>query len=239
MEWTTYLNEIRARLISSLALITILFFVCLICSDELYGLLASPLMTLFPTTSHLIATHVTSPIIAPIKLSFYIALLCSIPFIIWQIWSFAAPALYPHEKKASQVLLMVSTILFYTGLTFAYFIVLPMIILTATHYGPDSMIMLPEIYQLLNFSIELLFMFGMVFELPILIVILNQCNVLPSDVLKDNRRATIVVAFTVAMILTPPDVISQIMMALPIILLTELGIYGCHIIEKNNQAATT
>lgn len=239
MEWVQYLDEIKSRLVNTLLFISICFFLFMSCADDIYMILAQPLMDLFPSSSQMIATSIVTPILTPIKLSFYLALLTGFPFALWQIWSFVAPALYENEKKVTWLLLISSTILFYLGLLFAYYIVLPMIILVATHYGPDSMILLPEIYLLLNFTIQLLFLFGLVFELPMVIMILNQSGILPYETLKDNRRFTIVIAFVAAMLLTPPDIISQVMLALPIILLIELGILLCEFTQPKQVSSNT
>ena len=235
MNWVKHLNELKYRLLLTISFACVMFLMAFGYANEIYMLMSQPLVELFPSSSQLIATSVVTPIVTPIKLSLYIAMLLSMPFACYQAWTFLLPALYPNEKKATIWFMVASLSLFYIGLVFAYYIVLPMILLVATHYGPESIILLPDMYLLLNFVLQLLLVFGLMFQTPVIIVLLHLSGIMTYHTLQEHRRMTIVLSLVVSMLITPPDVISQVMLALPIIMLIELGIAASRCLESTKS----
>src|SRR3990167_5065423 len=218
-----FLIELRIKLIYSLILLFILFAVLVYFSNELYTLLALPLLKFLPQ-GHLIATQIVSPFFVPFKLAFWVAVLLAMPFFLYQLWTFIAPALYGYERRLIWPLLFISTSLFYAGIAFAYLVVFPVLFRFLSHTAPPGVVLSPDIAEYLEFTIRLLLAFGVLFEIPIVMVLLVVTNIVSRTRFILMRRYAIVCAFIVGMLLAPPDIISQTLMAVPICLLYEIGI---------------
>jgi sec-independent protein translocase protein TatC len=219
-----HLIEFKKRLIWSLAVIAILFGVLLCFSQDLFNLIAAPLLNSGATGQLLIATHVTTPFTTPLKLAFFASLLLSAPFVLYQFWAFIAPALYPEEKKMIRPILGLSCLLLLIGMSFAYFLVCPMVLAFFQSITPSSVVMMTDMHYYLDFVLALTLSFGACFQVPLITYVLLKTGIINVTQLKKKRPHVIVAAFTIGMILTPPDVISQIMLALPLWALFELGV---------------
>ena len=193
-------------------------------ANDLYSYLSEPLTQLLPEGTSMIATDVTSPFFAPFKLTLVLAIFVAIPFLLHQIWSFISPGLYQHEKRLAFPLLVSSVILFYSGVAFAYYVVFPLIFGFFTSTGPENVAVMTDISSYLNFVLKLFFAFGIVFEIPIATLLLLLSGATTVEDLRNKRAYVIVGCFVVGMLLTPPDVISQTLLALPMWLLFEAGI---------------
>lgn len=219
-----YWIELRKRVIFCLLLIGLIFCILLYFSNDLFTLLAIPLLQFLPQGKGLIATNVLSTVLVPLEFTFTLSLFTAVPICLYQAWSFIAPALYNHEKKHVWLLLCTSTILFYLGIAFTYCIILPLLFKFLTYTAPQGIQISPDIAQYLSFTLKLFFTFGLIFEIPIIMIILAWTHLVPYEKFLLFRPYAIISAFIIGMLLSPPDVISQIMLALPIWLLYELGI---------------
>lgn len=217
------LVEIRARLIRSVIVLMFLFAGFTYYANELYTLLAQPLLRFLPE-GHLIATQIVSPFFVPFKLAFMAAILIAVPFFLFQIWSFISPALYGHERKLVWPFLYASAFLFYAGMAFAYCVIFPMLFHFLARVAPVGVVLSPDISEYLDFTVNLLLVFGGLFEIPIVMVLLVSTGVVERKKLIAWRSYAIVGAFVVGMLLAPPDVLSQTILAVPIWLLYEAGI---------------
>ncbi|MFW1678658.1 twin-arginine translocase subunit TatC [Pontibacter sp. JAM-7] len=220
----SHLVELRQRLMRILLIIFVLFLAMFYFANDLYTYLSQPLTALLPAGTSMIATDVTSPFFAPFKLTLVLSILLAVPFILHQIWGFIAPGLYQHEKKMAIPLLGSSIILFYAGVAFAYFVVFPLIFGFFTSVGPENVAVMTDISSYLNFVLKLFFAFGIVFEIPIATLLLIWTGAATVQGLRQKRAYVLVGCFVIGMLLTPPDVISQTLLALPMWLLYELGI---------------
>lgn len=227
-----YLFELRKRLLRSMLVIGIVFAILCFFSSELYYGLALPLLKNLPNDNKLIAIGVISPFVAPFKFAFVVSIFLTVPYILLQIWSFVAPALYHNEKRIIYPLLLLSIVLFYLGVAFAYFLVLPTVLQFFIHFAPKVVEMRPDVSEYLDFTLNLFFAFGIAFEVPIFTLLLVWTGVTTVEKLRSYRRYFIVAAFVVGMLLTPPDVISQTMLAIPLWLLFELGLFLAKFIYK-------
>lgn len=229
-----HLIELRDRLLRCLIVVFVLFLPLFYFANELYTILSEPLTNLLPEGSSMIATDVTSPFFAPFKLTLVLAIFAGIPFILHQVWGFIAPGLYQHEKRIAMPLLFSSILLFYCGVAFAYFVVFPLMFGFFTSIGPEHVAVTPDISSFLNLVLKLFFAFGVVFEIPIATLLLLWSGVTTVESLRQKRAYVIVGCFVIGMLLTPPDVISQSLLALPMWLLFELGIIlGGFFVRKN------
>lgn len=219
-----HLVELRNRLLKSVLAVLVLFLALFPFRNELFTLLADPLSKHMPAGTTMIAVQVASPFFIPLKLTALTAVFIAIPFLLYQLWAFIAPGLYKHERKLVAPLVFSSTILFYLGAAFAYFVVFPVVFGFLSTAGPSDVNFAPDIGEYLSFVTSLFFAFGFVFEVPVAIVLLVIVGVVTPDKLAGFRRYAILIAFIIAAILTPPDVLSQFMMALPIVLLYEFGL---------------
>lgn len=220
----SHLVELRQRLMYVLLIILGIFLGLFYFANDLYTYLSAPLTALLPEGTSMIATDVTSPFFAPFKLTLVAAIFAAMPFILHQIWGFIAPGLYQHEKKFAVPLLASSIVLFYAGIAFAYFVVFPLIFGFFTSVGPDNVAVMTDISSYLNFVLKLFFAFGIVFEIPIATLLLIWSGAATVEGLRNKRAYVIVGCFVLGMLLTPPDVISQSLLALPMWLLFESGI---------------
>ncbi len=219
-----HLVELRNRIVRALLAILVVFLALVYFSNDIYNFIAAPLLAHLPPNSQMIATDVTAPFFAPFKLTLFVALFIAIPLILHQIWGFVAPGLYQHEKRMLIPVLLSSVLLFYAGIAFCYFVVLPIILGFFTAVGPEVMVLTPDISSYLGFALKLFFAFGVAFEIPVAIMLLCWSGATDTKSLKEKRPYIIVGAFVLAMFLTPPDVLSQTLLALPMLLLFELGL---------------
>lgn len=230
----SHLIELRDRLIR-VVLGILLSFICLFpFANKLYTLLAQPLIAKLPAGAHLIATAVTTPFLVPLKVALLAALLVSLPHTLYQLWNFVAPGLYAHEKKLIGPLVVSSTLLFLVGMAFAYFLVFPVVFGFFVSTAPEGVQVMTDIGNYLDFVIALFIAFGMAFEVPVIVVALVSFGWVSVEKLKEVRSYVIVGAFVIGAIFTPPDVVSQIMLAIPLWLLYELGILAAALIRKSS-----
>jgi sec-independent protein translocase protein TatC len=219
-----HLFELRTtalRCIISIILITIML---LPFANQIYSFIATPLIAKLPEGSSMIATEVASPFFAPFKLTLFCGIFFSIPYILYQTWSFIAPGLYINERKLILPLLVSSSLLFYLGIFFAYYVVFPILFAFLTTTAPSNITVMTDINHYLDFILKLFFAFGVSFEIPIATILLIKSNFITIEKLSSNRPYIILFAFFVGMLLTPPDVISQILLAIPIWVLFEIGL---------------
>ncbi|CAA0115876.1 Sec-independent protein translocase protein TatC [BD1-7 clade bacterium] len=230
---TEHLLELRTRLLRSLLVMLVIFAGLFNFSNEIYEWVSIPLLQALPEGSQMIATDVTSPFFAPFKLTMVVALFLAAPYILGEIWGFIAPGLYKEEKRLLVPVLATSILLFYAGISFAYFVVFPLIFTFFSSVGPESVAYTPDISRFLDTTLKLFFAFGVAFEIPIATVILIHTGATTAKSLASKRPYVIVGCFIVGMLLTPPDPISQALMAIPMWLLFEVGIlFGRFIGEK-------
>ncbi|WP_133013058.1 twin-arginine translocase subunit TatC [Marinomonas flavescens] len=219
-----HLIELRNRLLKSVIAVLVIFIGLYYFANDLYMIVSEPLRLLLPKGSSLIATEVASPFLAPLKLTFAISVLISIPYTLYQAWSFIAPALYKNEKRIAIPLLISSIILFYGGVLFAYFVVLPLIFGFFTTVGPSDVTVMTDINNYLNFVLKLFFAFGVTFEIPIATYLLIKAGVTTVATLSKKRPYVFLGCFVIGMLITPPDIFSQTLLAIPMWLLFELGL---------------
>lgn len=219
-----HLIELRSRLVRSVVAL-VLVFVCLFpWAAELYALLAQPLLAKLPQGGQMIATGVTTPFFVPLKVALMAAFLISLPYILYQIWCFIAPGLYEHEKRWIFPMVGTSLLLFFCGMAFAYFLVFPVVFGFTTASAPQGVAVMPDIDQYLSFVLSMFLAFGITFQVPVAVVVLVKMGFVSIAKLKEVRRYVFVGAFIIGAIFTPPDVVSQFMLAIPLWLLYEAGI---------------
>lgn len=228
----SHLIELRSRLLRAVAAVLLILIALIPLANKLYAWLAKPLIDHLPVGGAMIATDVASPFFAPLKLAFFVALFLAMPYILYQVWSFVSPGLYKHERRLAVPLLASSVILFYIGCAFAYFLVLPAIFAFMTSVAPEGVAVMPDISRFLDFVLVLFLAFGFCFEVPVALVVLVTLGVATPEQLVKSRPYTIVGAFVVAAILTPPDVISQLLLAIPMCLLYEVGIFASKLLAR-------
>ena len=230
----SHLVELRNRLLKSI-LVVLLFAVCLMpFSGDLYHILAKPLLQQLPDSHTMIATGVASPFLTPLKFTLFTAILFAMPFLLYQLWVFISPGLYSNEQKIIYPLLLTSTLLFFAGILFAYFVVFPIVLAFLTQAAPQGVTVMTDINSYLDFTLTLFFAFGLAFEVPIATLLLIWTGVFTVDTLVKKRPYVIVIAFIAGMLLTPPDVISQTLLAIPIWLLFEVGLVTARWLPKRN-----
>ena len=235
----SHLIELRERLLKAVAAVLVILLALIPFANKLYGYLALPLIRHLPQGGTMIATEVASPFLTPIKLAFFVALFLAMPVILYQLWAFVAPGLYRHEKRLAVPILFSAMVLFYVGCAFAYFLVLPAVFAFMTSVAPAGVAVMPDIGRYLDFVLVLFLAFGLCFEVPVVLIILVALGVVTPAQLAKSRSYAIVGAFVVAAILTPPDVFSQMMLAIPMIVLYELGIFAARIISRRPASAET
>lgn len=231
----SHLVELRDRLLRAVLVVLIIFLGLFTFSNELYSLLAEPLLLHLPQGSSMIATEVASPFLTPFKLSMVTAIFISMPFILYQLWAFIAPGLYKHEKSMAFPLLFSSIILFYLGMVFAYFVVFPLMFGFFTGIQLQGVTMMTDITKYLDFVLKMFFAFGMAFEVPIATIIVISTGMTTAEKLADKRPYIIVVAFIFGMLLTPPDVVSQMLLAVPMWILFELGLIFSRLLTRKRE----
>ncbi|WP_333842124.1 twin-arginine translocase subunit TatC [Pelomicrobium sp.] len=223
--FVSHLVELRDRLLRALIAWLLVFAVLFPWARDLYTLLAKPLLAKLPQGGQMIATEVVTPFFVPVKVAMLTGFLVALPYILYQLWAFVAPGLYSHEKRLVLPLVVSSTVLFAAGMAFAYFLVMPVVFGFITAIAPEGVAVMTDISKYLDFVMTLFLAFGITFEVPIAVIVLVRFGVVSIDKLKQARPYVIVGAFVIAAIVTPPDVISQIMLAVPLCLLYEAGIF--------------
>jgi sec-independent protein translocase protein TatC len=231
--FVSHLKELRRRIMAALLCVLVILLALMPFSNTLYMWLAEPLLThMAATGATMIATEVASPFLAPFKLSLFVAVFISAPFIFYQIWMFVAPGLYRNERDLALPILVSSTCLFYLGIAFAYYVVFPLMFGFFTAVAPKGVTVMTDISRYLDFVLKLFFAFGAAFEVPVATYLAVRSGATTQEALAAKRPYIIVGAFVVGMLLTPPDVISQILLALPVWLLFEIGLLLCRIQER-------
>ena len=233
----THLLELRDRLLYSVIAIGVVFGALLPFTSDVYTLVAKPLIGVLPVGAGMIATEVASPFLTPIKLTLAVAVVITIPFLLYQLWAFVAPGLYRHEQQLVMPLLVSSTLLFYGGMAFAYFVVFPMAFGFFVHALPPGVTMMTDIRSYLDFVFSMFFAFGISFEVPVAVVLLARMGVVDPYMLSQKRPYVILWAFIVAAVITPPDIFSQFFLAVPMILLFEVGLFFARRIKRAANAA--
>lgn len=232
----SHLVELRDRLLRCVMVVLVVMVALLPFANDLYTFIAEPLLKHLPAGTSMIATEVASPFLTPFKLALVLAIFASLPFIFYQIWAFVAPGLYQHERRMVLPLVVSSTFLFYLGMVFAYFVVFPLVFGFFTSTAPEGVAVMTDIARYLDFVLKLFFAFGVAFEVPIATIVLVSMGVTTPEALVAKRPYVIIVAFVVGMLLTPPDVISQTLLALPMWVLFEIGIFFSRAIMRRRNA---
>jgi sec-independent protein translocase protein TatC len=220
----SHLMELRNRLLRTTITVLIVFACLFPFSEPLYLYISEPIRNFLPDASTMIATEVASPFLTPFKLTLILAVYISMPYILYQLWAFIAPGLYRKEKKIVLPIFFSSVILFYGGMVFAYFVVFPLVFMFFTSVVPEGISVMPDIRAYLDFALKLFLAFGLSFEIPIVVVILSWLGTVDPDNLARKRPYVFVLCFILGMLLTPPDIISQILLAIPMWLLFEVGV---------------
>ncbi len=238
--FVSHLVELRDRLVRGAIAVGVCFGVLALWPGPagLYDLLAAPLVAHLPKGSTLIATSVISPFMVPIKITLMAAFLLALPVVLYQVWAFVAPGLYTHEKKLVMPLVVSSTLLFFLGVAFCYFFVFGQVFKFIQSFAPKSITAAPDIEAYLSFVLTMFIAFGASFEVPVVVVVLARMGLVSIEKLKAFRSYFIVLAFIIAAVLTPPDVVSQLALAIPMVLLYEVGIWAAKIFIKHTQAPT-
>ena len=221
----SHLIELRKRLLNCIIAVLVIFLCLVYFANDIYHLVASPLISQMPAGASMIATDVASPFFTPIKLTIIVSVFLAVPVILYQVWAFVAPALYRHERKLVMPLLFSSTLLFYVGVAFAYFIVFPLAFGFFAKTAPQGVTIATDITNYLDFVMTIFMAFGVAFEVPIAIVLLCWTGITSPEDLKKKRPYMLVGAFVVGMLLTPPDVFSQTLLAIPMYCLFEVGVF--------------
>ncbi|MDR3214353.1 MAG: twin-arginine translocase subunit TatC [Azoarcus sp.] len=228
----SHLIELRTRLLRTIIAVAVIFFCLMPWAGAIYDLLASPLIDTLKPGAHLIATGVVTPFFVPIKVTALVAFVLALPYVLYQAWAFVAPGLYAHERRLALPLVAGSVLLFFAGMAFCYFFVFRMVFSFIASFAPDSVTPMPDIEQYLSFVMTMFIAFGMTFEVPIVVILLVKIGMVSVAKLREIRPYVIVGAFIVAAIITPPDVVSQIMLAVPICLLYEVGILVAGVVSR-------
>ncbi|MDY6941462.1 MAG: twin-arginine translocase subunit TatC [Pseudomonadota bacterium] len=230
-----HLVELRTRILRSVVAVLIVFVPLAFLADQLFTYLATPLLAHLPEGTSMIATEVTTPFLTPFKLAFMCAFFLTVPVVLWQAWGFIAPGLYQHERRFAYPLLVMSIFLFYAGVAFAYYVVMPLVFGFITQVVPDGVAMMTDIARYLDFVLTLFFAFGVAFEIPVVIILMVWAGIVTPGKLTKQRPYVLIGAFAVGMLLTPPDIFSQTLLALPAYLLFEIGIILARILVPGHR----
>jgi len=231
-----HLIELRDRLLRMVVAILIVFLCLFAFSEEIFSYFAKPLISLMPEGTSMIATGVTSPFLVPFKLVLMLSVLVSLPYTLYQLWAFVAPGLYKHEKSLIAPLVFSSVLLFYLGIAFAYFVVFPLLFAFFIAIAPEGVSVMTDIGAYLDFILAIFFAFGIAFEMPVATFLLVQAGVTTPKALAAKRPYIIVGVFVIGMLLTPPDIISQSLLAIPMWMLFEIGLLASKIVQKKKKA---
>lgn len=236
MPLISHLIELRSRLLRAVVAVLVVFLALVYFANDIYTLLATPILAVVPEGSTMIATDVASPFFTPIKLTLVTAIFVAMPYLLGQVWGFIAPGLYQHERKLLVPLVIGSGLLFYAGVAFAYYVVFPLAFAFFASVAPEGVTVAPDIASYLDFVLKIFFAFGLAFEIPIATVLLVWTGATTVKEMKTKRPYVVVGAFVVGMLLTPPDVISQTLLALPMLVLFELGLFVARFYTPRDEA---
>jgi len=235
----SHLIELRDRLLKALVAVIVVFLPAFYFAPQLYDMLATPLMAALPDGAHMIATGVVAPFLVPVKVALLVSFCVALPVVLYQAWAFVAPGLYAHEKRFVLPLVVASTFLFFAGVAFCYFFVFKVVFKFVYSIAPKSIEVAPDIENYFSFVLGMFVAFGVTFEVPIAVVLLVKMSMVTVAKLREVRPYMIVAAFVVAAVVTPPDVVSQIMLAIPLWMLYEVGILVSIFIEKPRESSPT
>ena len=239
MTFVQHLVELRDKLLHSVIAILLIFIGIFPFANEVYGFIAAPIINVLPADTNIIAIGVISPFLTPLKMALIFSVYLAMPYLLFQIWSFIAPALYKHEKQMIVPLIVSSTILFYAGILFSFYVVFPVIFGFLSSVGPSIVDFTPDIQYYLDFVLKVSFAFGVAFEVPIATILLIMFNITTVEKLKNNRPYVIIGAFVLGMLLTPPDIISQALIAIPMWLLFEAGLIFAPMFKRKSPTEPT
>lgn len=231
----SHLVELRDRLLRAILAILIVFLCLFPWAKDLYSLLAQPLLAVLPNNGQMIATDVVGVFLVPMKVALLVAFVIALPYVLYQVWAFVAPGLYAHEKRLVVPLIVSSTLLFIAGMAFAYFLVFPVVFKFMASIAPEGVAWMTDIEKYLSFALTMFVAFGVTFEVPVAVVLLVRMNIVGVDKLREIRPYVVVGAFVIGAVFTPPDVISQLMLALPLWVLYELGIVCASLISRPSE----
>lgn len=232
----SHLIELRSRLLKAAAVVMVLFLGLMPWAGNIYDLLAYPMMVALPEGSKMIATGVITPFLIPVKVTMLVAFIIALPWVLYQMWAFIAPGLYAHEKKLIAPLVISSSTLFIAGIAFCYFLVFGVVFRFINDFAPKSISVAPDIDSYFGFVMTMFIAFGLTFEVPVVVIVLVRMGLITVEKLKQIRPYVIVGAFVVAAIVTPPDVVSQLLLAIPLCLLYEVGLFLAPLFAKVTQA---
>ena len=232
----SHLVELRTRLVRAMVAVLVVLVLLFPWAKEIYAALAAPLLKALPKGATMIATDVTGTFLVPLKVTLMAAFLVALPYVLWQVWAFVAPGLYQHEKRLAVPVIVSSFLFFLTGMAFAYFVVFPIAFGFFATYAPDGVTMMTDIDKYLSFVLSMFLAFGITFEVPVIVIVLVRMRVVTIAKLKAIRSYVIVGAFVVGAIFTPPDVVSQLLLAVPLWLLYELGMLMARFVEPRPGA---
>lgn len=232
----SHLIELRSRLMKAAAVVIVLFLGLMPWAGNIYDLLAYPMMVALPEGSKMIATGVITPFLIPVKVTMLVAFIIALPWVLYQLWAFVAPGLYAHEKKLIAPLVISSSTLFIAGIAFCYFLVFGVVFRFINDFAPKSISVAPDIDSYFGFVMTMFIAFGLTFEVPVVVIVLVRMGLVTVEKLKQIRPYVIVGAFVIAAIVTPPDVVSQLLLAIPLCLLYEVGIFLAPLFAKATRA---
>lgn len=232
----SHLIELRSRLMKAASVVVIVFLCLMPWAGNIYDLLAYPMMVALPEGSKMIATGVITPFLIPVKVTMLVAFIIALPWVLYQMWAFIAPGLYSHEKKLIAPLVVSSSMLFIAGIAFCYFLVFGVVFRFVNDFAPKSISVAPDIDSYFGFVMTMFIAFGLTFEVPIVVIVLVRMGLVTVEKLKQIRSYVIVGAFVIAAIVTPPDVMSQLLLAVPLCLLYEVGLLLAPLFVKVTQA---
>jgi sec-independent protein translocase protein TatC len=232
-----HLSELRDRLLRSVLAVLLIFCALFAFANDIYSFVSEPLRELLPEGATMIATEVASPFLTPFKLTMVAAVFIAMPYVLYQLWSFVAPGMYRHEKRLAIPLMASSVMLFYAGAAFAYYVVFPLVFGFFTSVGPGDVAIMTDINRYLDFVLKLFFAFGLAFEIPIAAVIMIRVGITTADELAKKRPYIVVGCFILGMLLTPPDIISQALLAIPMWILFEVGVIFGRIITPQVESS--
>jgi len=228
----SHLVELRDRLLRAILAILIVFLCLMPWASDIYDYLAHPMMMALPEGTKMIATGVVTPFLVPVKVTVLVAFVIALPVVLYQAWAFIAPGLYAHEKRLGLPLVIASTLLFIVGMAFCYFFVFRVVFRFINEFAPKSITPAPDIEQYLSFVITMFLAFGVTFEVPVVVIVLVRMGIVSLEKLKEIRPYAIVGAFVIAAVVTPPDVMSQLLLAVPLVLLFEVGLFLARLVGK-------
>lgn len=234
----SHLIEMRNRLVRALIAVLVVFLAIAFWASDLYDLLAMPMMKALPEGTKMIATGVVTPFLVPIKVAMLVAFLIALPYVLYQAWAFVAPGLYNHEKKMVFPLVIASTMLFYLGMTFCYFFVFQTVFKFVYSFAPKSISVAPDIENYLSFVMTMFLAFGVTFEVPVAVVVLVKIGFVTVEKLREIRPYFVVAAFIIAAVVTPPDVVSQLLLAVPLCILFEVGLIVASMMNRSSATRT-